>query len=226
MGPQFDHLRSRHRVINVDLRGHGDSDKPTQPYTIEGFADDVAWVCKQLDVDHPILIGHSMGGSIVLHLAGSHPWLRPAGVMILEALVVAPAGLVDQFRPVLEELRSPAYPRVMREFMNRLFGPLFDPDEKAIRLDQMAANSQQAMVSALESTLSNDSDAAARACEAPTMYVSSGPWYTDVPRFRELCPQLVTAQIVGAGHYFELEVPGQLHPMIDRFLEVYARVPQ
>jgi pimeloyl-ACP methyl ester carboxylesterase len=226
MAPQCAYFRPRHRIINVDLRGHGDSGKPAQPYTIDGFADDVAWVCKQLDVERPILLGHSMGGSVVLHLAGSHVWLRPAGVVILEALVVAPAVLVDQFRPVLEGLRSPAYPQIMREFMDRLFGPHFDAAEKVVRLDQMAANPQQAMVSALESTLSHDSERAARACGAPVMYVSSGPWYTDVPRFRELCPQLVTGQIVGAGHYFELEVPEQVNPMIDRFLKVYTRQPQ
>jgi pimeloyl-ACP methyl ester carboxylesterase len=223
MAPQFDYFRTRHRIINLDLRGHGESDKPAQPYSIDGFADDVAWVCKQLDVERPILLGHSMGGSVVLHLASSHAWLRPAAVIILEALVVAPLALVDEFRPVLEGLRGPAYPEVMREFMDRLFGPHFAEAEKITRLDQMATNPQQAMVSALESALSHDSVRAARACGAPVMYVSSGPWYTDVPRFRELCPQLVTGQIVGAGHYFELEVPEQVNPMIDRFLKVYTR---
>jgi pimeloyl-ACP methyl ester carboxylesterase len=226
MAPQFAYFRPRHRVISVDLRGHGDSDKPEQPYTIDGFADDVAWVCKQLNVDQPILIGHSLGGSIVLEMAGRHMWLRPAGVVILEALVVAPAALIDQFRPVLDGMRSPAYPQVMREFMEQLFGPHFDAADKAMRLDQMIANPQQAMVSALESVLAHDSEAAARTCAAPVIYVSSGPWYTDVARFRELCPHLVTGQIVGAGHYFELEVPEQVNPMIDRFVKVYTQQPR
>jgi hypothetical protein len=48
--------------------------------------------------------------------------------------------------------------------------------------------------------------------------VSSGPWFTDLPRFRELCPQLVTGQTVGSGHYHQLEVPEQINAMIERFL--------
>ena len=40
--PQVAQFAPRHRVIAVDLRGHGASDAPEQRYTISGFADDVA----------------------------------------------------------------------------------------------------------------------------------------------------------------------------------------
>src|ERR1700674_465514 len=54
-----------YRFVSVDLRGHGKSDKPDQPYAIEGFADDVAWMCGELGVVRAALVGHSMGGAIV-----------------------------------------------------------------------------------------------------------------------------------------------------------------
>jgi pimeloyl-ACP methyl ester carboxylesterase len=37
---------------------------------------------------------------------------------------------------------------------------------------------------------------------------------------RQLCPQLLTAQIVGAGHFVQLEVPEQVNAMLDRFLRI------
>ena len=40
--PQLEHFSDDHRVVAVDLRGHGQSDAPHQEYTIEGFADDLA----------------------------------------------------------------------------------------------------------------------------------------------------------------------------------------
>src|SRR5437867_11077651 len=46
--PQRDYFSKRHRVVSVDLRGHGQSDKPKDTYTIAGFADDVAWLCREL----------------------------------------------------------------------------------------------------------------------------------------------------------------------------------
>ena len=64
MTPQFEHFGRGHRVISVDLRGHGESDKPRQEYTPAGFADDLAWLCGQIRVDKPVVVGHSMGGNV------------------------------------------------------------------------------------------------------------------------------------------------------------------
>ena len=60
--PQLEHFSGDHRVVAVDLRGHGQSDAPRQEYTIEGFADDLAWVCARLGLENPIVVGHSLGG--------------------------------------------------------------------------------------------------------------------------------------------------------------------
>ena len=63
--PQIEKISRTHRVIAVDLRGHGESDKPLQDYTMEVFADDLAWLCAQLGVDQ-LSLGHSMGGLVAL----------------------------------------------------------------------------------------------------------------------------------------------------------------
>jgi hypothetical protein len=65
-----------------------------------------------------------------------------------------------------------------------------------------------------------DAAAAASANKAPTLYVSAGFWFTQVDRFRELCPQLATAQTFGSGHYHQLEVPAQINAMIERFITI------
>jgi pimeloyl-ACP methyl ester carboxylesterase len=80
--PQFEHFRRKHRVVTVDLRGHGQSDKPTQSYTMEAFADDMAGMCDQLGVEKPVVIGHSMGGIVAFDLACRYPTLPSAIVML------------------------------------------------------------------------------------------------------------------------------------------------
>jgi pimeloyl-ACP methyl ester carboxylesterase len=67
--PQIETFRKRHRVVAVDLRGHGQSDKPEQAYTMRGFADDLVWLCREVRIERPVVIGHSMGGVIALTLA-------------------------------------------------------------------------------------------------------------------------------------------------------------
>ncbi|NIP93298.1 MAG: alpha/beta hydrolase, partial [Akkermansiaceae bacterium] len=72
--PQAEYVvKEGHRAVSVDLRGHGDSDKPEGAYPIEQFADDTAFVIEQLGLDRPIAVGHSMGGVTVLSLAARHP---------------------------------------------------------------------------------------------------------------------------------------------------------
>ena len=46
--PQAAHFAQRHRVVSVDLRGHGESDKPQGPYPIAAYADDLAYMIEQL----------------------------------------------------------------------------------------------------------------------------------------------------------------------------------
>jgi pimeloyl-ACP methyl ester carboxylesterase len=71
--PQIAHFAKSRRVVAVDLRGHGASDAPVQEYTLPGFADDIAWQSRQLGLQKPVVIGHSVGGAITLELCGRHP---------------------------------------------------------------------------------------------------------------------------------------------------------
>jgi pimeloyl-ACP methyl ester carboxylesterase len=57
--PQITHIARAKRVVAINLRGHGDSDAPEQEYTIGGFADDIAWQCRQLGLDRPVIVGAS-----------------------------------------------------------------------------------------------------------------------------------------------------------------------
>ena len=60
--PLIDWLGARFRVYALDLRGHGDSDKPRGPYTIQTFADDVVGFLDALGIERADYLGHSMGG--------------------------------------------------------------------------------------------------------------------------------------------------------------------
>lgn len=68
-------LALRHKVIVLDPRGSGKSDKPTGNYSIEQMADDVAQLFVALELAHADVVGYSMGGKIALQLAADHPEL-------------------------------------------------------------------------------------------------------------------------------------------------------
>ena len=62
------HLAAGHRVIAIDLSGHGDSGH-RQAYSLETWADEVMAVAAAESDQPPVLLGHSMGGFVVLTAA-------------------------------------------------------------------------------------------------------------------------------------------------------------
>lgn len=68
-------LAAHYRVIALDVRGHGRSDKPRERYSIQGFAEDVAALIEHLRLGPVHLVGISMGGMIGFQLGVDHPAL-------------------------------------------------------------------------------------------------------------------------------------------------------
>ena len=98
--PQAEHFARRHRVVSVDLRGHGESDKPEGPYSIATFADDIAYLMERLGLGRAVVVGHSMGGITVLQLAAAHPD-RVAAIVMVDP---APFSIPPEVRPDVEAL--------------------------------------------------------------------------------------------------------------------------
>lgn len=68
-------LARTHRVIAMDLLGHGGSEKPTSGYTAAHQADLAAQILGRLDVHDAEVVGHSLGGSVAVALAERSPQL-------------------------------------------------------------------------------------------------------------------------------------------------------
>ena len=220
--PQLDHFGRHHRAAAVDLRGHGASDKPEQEYTPELFADDLAWLARELDLERPVVVGHSMGGVIALVLAARHRDVASA-IVAMDSPILPSPELVDAVPMLMEGMRTPAYRDVIRQFYSAFAGFDDDPEQRERLLERLTGGAQHVMASALENVFAADTAAAAAACEVPVLYISSGPWHSDIAQFRRLCPQLVTAQTVGSGHFHQLEVPEQIDAMIERFVALHVR---
>ncbi len=83
----IDALAQRHRVIALDLPGYGKSDKPRASYSMRFFADMVRGLLDKLEIPTAVLVGHSMGAQVSMHLALQSPE-RVSGLVLS-----SPAGI-------------------------------------------------------------------------------------------------------------------------------------
>jgi 3-oxoadipate enol-lactonase len=68
-----DRLKSDFRCISFDLRGHGDSPKPSEPFGLDDLVADLEALRARLDIDKAHVIGHSLGGMVAPAYARKHP---------------------------------------------------------------------------------------------------------------------------------------------------------
>jgi pimeloyl-ACP methyl ester carboxylesterase len=119
-------LNAGYRVIAMDNRGHGQSDKPHEPaaYDSAVMAEDVRALLDHLGIKRLHVMGYSMGARIAAHLALAHPertqtlLLGGLGIHLVDG-VGLPPGIADAMDPKsLEELTDPMQ-RVFRAFADQ-----------------------------------------------------------------------------------------------------------
>jgi len=209
LAAQREHFARRHRVIAVDLRGHGRSDRPAQEYTMAGFAEDLAWLCERLGVEAPLVIGHSMGGVVALELAACHPDV-PAAIVTLDAPILPSSAMRRRVTPLLD---GPDARQAQRAFVGEaLFLPTDDPRRRARLLEQMAETPQHVMSSAFKHMLACDTADAVAKCRVPFLYLYAAKPSSDLARLRQLCPHVVTGQTVGAATSINSKFPRRSTP--------------
>jgi pimeloyl-ACP methyl ester carboxylesterase len=88
-------LSEHYRVLTYDLRGHGHSDTPASGYSLDAMAEDLLQLLDALEIERPLIAGHSYGADIALYHALAHPD-RVREVIAIEAAL-----------PALEQSRRP-----------------------------------------------------------------------------------------------------------------------
>jgi pimeloyl-ACP methyl ester carboxylesterase len=107
-------LSEDHRVIQIDLLGHGGSEKPKSGYAIEDQAALVAEALNQLEVQGAVVVGHSLGVSVATALA------EQSSELVDRVVDIDAAPDTEHYGDGLPFLAKLAYTPVIGEFLDRV----------------------------------------------------------------------------------------------------------
>lgn len=118
-----------YRVIGIDWRGFGKSDKPFHGYNFDRLADDIRAVIGALQLDNVTLAGHSTGGAIAIRYMTRHNGYGVSKLVLIDA--AAPTGFTKETAEHFLTVAQNDRPKMMREVMDTFFfqyisGPFAD----------------------------------------------------------------------------------------------------
>jgi pimeloyl-ACP methyl ester carboxylesterase len=221
--PQMDHFSRNHRVVTVDRRGHGESDKPEGSYHPDVFAEDIAWLIDQLGLTKPVVVGHSMGGVVALRLAHLFPESVSA-LIALDAGWVLPS-IYDEAGPAVSAaLTQPDYQDQIRAVMGSMMLDSDDPARRQRFLDTMSSAPQRIMHAEWQETIEHtDTATPLEELQVPALYIAAQEPLGDLARIR--AAGVTIGQTVGSGHFHQFEVPDQVNSMMERFIALNVPTP-
>jgi len=224
--PQFDHFKASSAVMAMDLRGCGESGRPETGYDVTNLADDVAWLCDDLAISKPVLVGHSLGGMIAIEIAARYPSL-PAAVVAVDPGPIDPLPAARKFfEALVAQLDGPQAGEVMRAFVEGMCLPTDDEERTRSIVQTMCAAPRRIAIAALRGALAWNGIGALDLCNAPLLVLRSRPGGSNDPaRVLSIKANVEFGMTVGAGHFHQLEVPEQVTPMIERFVKLRVNRP-
>jgi pimeloyl-ACP methyl ester carboxylesterase len=236
--PMVPELRTRFRVVTLDQRGHGDSDKPEQDYTWRDFSTDLAGALDAMRLRDVYGVGHSKGGAAVAGVVAHHPG-RIARAVLLDPVLMAPVPeVVQAVNPLAVGARRRRMIWDSREQMLASFAarPPFDRwrgdfleayveggtrDRGDGTVELKCPGEIEARV--YEGGVRSSSLEYLPRMNVPTLLVSGGDSLTLPPeRARQaaaLLPQGRLEILPGVGHFIPMEAPEEVLRLLRAFLE-------
>jgi len=219
---QAEYFSKNHRVVSVDLRGHGDSDKPEIEYPISAYAEDLAHIIKELNLGPVIAVGHSMGGLVVLQLAAMHPENVKAIVMIDPAPFVPTKDRKKSSEKLIASIEAGETEPQRLLIASRYFLPSSSKRILNQVRDAMMSSPAHVAIEALRGIVSFNVLEIVDRCKVPALHLAATPPLNPPHLMSEWMPSVVNGWTVGAGHFSQLEVPDQVNAMIEAFFRNYV----
>ena len=214
---QVPEFSKHYTVVTLDYAGHGKSGANRENFTMESFGDDVAAVVNDLKLDRVILIGHSMGGNVIIDASTKLPGrvLALVGIDIYEQLVDTVFT-----REMMAQLTEPFYSdfsNSVNGFVRGMFRPDADPALVEMVASDMSSAPKEVAMSAFENMFeySTRLETILKTIDLPFYAVSSDLYPTNAEDNRKYVKSFDVKIMEGYGHFLMMENPEEFNRLLE-----------
>lgn len=210
-GAQLAHARPRRRAVAIDLRGHGQSDKPPGgDYGVPSLGEDIAAVADALELKRFVLVGHSLGGAAASAYVGKHP-SRVAGLVLAGSPGKAAP---EQAKQVMASLHAD-YDKVMAGY----WASLVENAQPEVRetLEAGMRSVGEASLAIIGAIFEYDPLPALSSYDGPKLIIDTAHGDGPTALHKQL-PDIKRKVIEGTSHWPHMDRPQEFNRLLDEFL--------
>ena len=204
---QLAYSAAQHRVVTVDLAGHGHSGAGREDYTMRSFGEDVRAVADAVGGNEVILVGHSMGGLVIADAARLLPG-RVLGLIGVDSLHNLDFPVTEEHAAEMIAPLEADFPAACRQFA----AAMILPDTEAnlaewIQADMAAAPAEvalSAMRGYMEQWITGAAPALFEELPLPVVAVCADLWPVDAEANRKHMRFFEAIVLEGTDHFLML----------------------
>ena len=203
-----------HRVVIIDLAGHGQSGRDRKDWTVAAFARDVRAVVEALSLKKVVLVGHSMSGNVILEVARAMPD-RVVGLIPVDTLLdVDQQTKPEEMAQFAAALRADYKATAAGFSQQYLFADKGDPAFKARVMADLMTLPPEISVAILEQSWAYDPRRLLKQIKVPVVAVNADKFPTRLDHARVYAPQFDALIVENTGHYLMREDPNRFNAQL------------
>jgi pimeloyl-ACP methyl ester carboxylesterase len=215
---QIEFFAGRHRVIALDLAGHGESGLNRTAWSMQAFGADVGAVIRAQDMKHAILIGNSLGGPVAVEAALLSPD-RVIGIVAVDTFHVLDMRIdPSEAREQAEAFRSD-FAGSLKRMVQMLFHPDADPSLMKDAEQRMAGTSGDTAWGMFSGFEGYDVGASVRRLRIPIRCINGDLFPMKMEENRLVYPDFDAIVLPHTGHYPMLECPETFNRHLSQIVE-------
>lgn len=224
---QLPYFAPKYRIVMIDLAGHGHSGTARSQYTMKAFGEDVEAVIEATDSRNVILVGHSMGGSVIAEVARLTP-TRIRGLIGIDTLENVEYPLThEELKKMVEPLEND-FVQGSRQFVGQMLSLQTDPQLRDWILSDMSAAPTAVAISAMNEMMlqyiTGESAKIFDEIRLPVVTVNGDLWPVNYEANRRHMHSFDAIVLKGADHFLMMDRPEEFNKALEKAISKILQV--